>query len=190
MSAYIYTLYEKADPSKGWVMNDPIFEGKRPTLGACVPNIRAAVKQGDWIFAVSGRVKGEKQFVVGGFKVVEKIDQLAAYERFPENRLSIAPNGQILGNIIVDANGSQHPDDNHKNFENRVKNFLVGSEPIALVKPKSFEIAREETLPVLSRIFGKEGNRVFDVLGRHRKMNDDQSNDLRSWLESVRARGE
>ena len=111
MSAYIYTLYKKADPSLGWVMNDPIFEGKRPTLGACVPNLREAVRQGDWIFAVSGRGNGAKQFVIGGFKVVDKIDHLTAYKRFPENRLRKAENGQVLGNVIVNADGTQHPDE-------------------------------------------------------------------------------
>jgi hypothetical protein len=189
MSAYIYTLYEKADPSRGWIMNDPIFEGSRPTLGACVPNLRSAVRQGDWIFAVSGRMKGEKQFVVGGFKVVEKIDQLAAYDRFPENRLRRAENGQLVGNVIVDANGEQHPEDTHDNFANRIKNYLVGGEPVFLTEPKAFEIAKEETLPVLSRILGKEGARVFDLIGRQRKLTDEQSEELRSWLESVRSRG-
>lgn len=189
MSAYIYTLYEKADPSRGWIMNDPIFEGSRPTLGACVPNLRAAVRQGDWMFAVSGRVKGEKQFVIGGFKVVEKIGQLAAYERFPENRLRQAENGQLIGNVIVTADGKQHPDDNHTNFANRVKNYLVGTEPIFLTEQKAFQIAKDETIPILSRITGREGARVFDLIGRHKKLTDEQGEELRTWLASVRARG-
>lgn len=189
MSAYIYTLYERADPSRGWIMNDPIFEGSRPTLGACVPNLRSAVRQGDWVFAVSGRVKGEKQFVIGGFKVIEKIDQLAAYERFPENRLRKAENGQLVGNVIVTADGQQHPDDTHANFANRIKNYLVGSEPLFLTEPKAFEIAKEETIPVLSKILGKSGERVFDLIGRHRKLTDEQSEELQTWLSSVQRRG-
>lgn len=188
MSAYIYTLYEGADPSCGWIMSDPIFEGQRPTLGACVPNIRAFVRQGDWIFAVSGRVKGEKQFVIGGFKVVEKIDQLAAYGRFPENRLRKGESGQLLGNIIVSADGKQHPDDKHSNFANRVKNYLVGGEPVYLSAAKAFQIGKEETIPVLSRILGKTGARVFDLIGRQKKLTDEQSRELRVWLEDIQAR--
>ncbi len=49
MSGYIYTMYAGADPGHGWVLNDPVL-GTVPTLGACVPNIRRVVKQGDYIF--------------------------------------------------------------------------------------------------------------------------------------------
>lgn len=109
MSGYIYTMYAGADPGHGWTLNDPIV-GKAPTLGACVPNIRRNVKIGEWLFAISGRIKGAPQFVVCGFKVNEKIDQLAAFHRFPENRLHKSPTGQLLGNVIVNADGSQHHD--------------------------------------------------------------------------------
>jgi len=190
MTGYIYTLYEKADPSKGWVMNDPIFRASRPTLGSCVPNIRRWVKQGDWVFSVSGRVQGQRQFVVGGFKVIEKIDQLAAYERFPENRLKRSENGQMLGNIITLPNGTQHPEDTHTNFAERIKNYLVGAEPVYLETPNEYKIAQEETLPVLSKIFGGEGARVFDFIGRARKLSDGQSEDLVNWLDSVKRRGQ
>lgn len=188
MSAYIYTLYEGADPGAGWQLNDPIFIGKKPTLGACVPNIRRAVKIGDWIYAVSGRVKGESQFVIGGFPVAEKIDQLAAFGRFPANRLRRAESGQLLGNVIVNPDGTQHPDDNHKNFANRIKDYIVGGKPVFLKSPQEFQTARRETISTLSRIVGKSGNRVFDIIGRHRKLTDEQSKELRSWLESVQDR--
>src|SRR5689334_4451772 len=62
MNGYIYTMAAGADPGHGWVMNDPIF-GDVPTLGACVPNIRRVVEEGDYIFVVSGRVRNERQFV-------------------------------------------------------------------------------------------------------------------------------
>src|SRR5690348_15731702 len=107
MKGYIYTMYEGADPGQGWTMNDPILDGK-PTLGACMPNIRRSVDEGDYIFVVSGRVKNIRQFVVGGFQVEEKISTLAAYRRFPENHLAVE-NGQVVGNIIIDQNGKQHP---------------------------------------------------------------------------------
>ncbi len=182
---YIYTLYAGADPGRGWMLNDPIF-GKTPTLGACVPNVRRSVEVGDWIFAISGRVVGERQFVVGGFRVREKIDALAAYRRFPENHLRRAENGQLLGNIIVNADGSHHLDDQHANFERRLENYIVGGDPIVLEASQEVECAREETLSTLGRLFGREGNRVFDIIGRGRKMDPQQVEELRSWMGSLK----
>lgn len=184
MSGYIYTSYAGADPSKGWIMSDPILT-RTPTLGACVPNIRRAVKVGDWIFSVSGRVPGVQQLVVGGFRVAEKIDQLTAYDRFPENRLR-KEGGQLVGNVIVLADGSQHPDDRHTNFENRIANYIVGEKPILLDTPEEIARGRAETLAKLSGVFGREGNRVFDIIGRFRKMNDEQVGEMRHWLEEIK----
>ena len=185
MNGYIYTMYQGADPGHGWIMNDPIF-GKPPTLGACVPNIRRAVQLGDFVFAVSGRVLGECQFVVGGFKVSEKINALTAYGRFPENRIRRSPDGSIQGNVIVSADGSQHPDDRHANFERRVENYLVGSDPVVLEAQAEFDHAREETLGALSRIFGRVGNRVFDIIGRSRRLDEQQTVELLGWLHSIK----
>ena len=182
---HIYTLYAGADPGRGWMMNDPIF-GKTPTLGACVPNIRRSVEIGDWIFAISGRVSGERQFVVGGFRVREKIDALAAYHRFPENHLRRAGNGQLPGNIIITADGEQHPQDQHANFERRLENYIVGGEPIVLEASQEIERARDETLTTLSHLFGRGGNRVFDVIGRGRKMDAQQVDELRNWMASLK----
>ena len=185
MKGYIYTMYQGADPGRGWILNDPIF-GKYPTLGACVPNIRRAVEIGDYLFFVSGRIPSERQFVVGGFKVKEKISALAAYRRFPENRIHRHENGQILGNVIVDASGKQHPDDKHTNFARRVENYIVGGNPVVLESDVEILRSRNETLPVLEQIFGKQGNRVFDVIGRHRRLNESQVGELLSWLEEVK----
>jgi hypothetical protein len=185
MSGYIYTMYAGADPGYGWTMNDPVV-GNTPTLGACVPNIRRHVKVGEWLFAISGRVKDAAQFVVCGFKVKEKIDQLAAYNRFPEYRLSRSSSGQLLGNVIVNADGTQHPDDNHSNFERRVEDYIVGGDAIVLQTGAEMDRGRTETIPTLRRVFGKDGNRVFDIIGRGRKLTDLQSNELREWLESLK----
>ena len=184
MSSFIYTMHEGADPGRGWVMNDPIF-GATPTLGACVPNIRRAVKLGDWIFVVSGRTASLQQYVVGGFKVADKIDHLVAYDRFPHYRVRKANDGHIEGNIIVTADGKHHPADNHSNFERRIENYVVGCEPIVVDDDAAVQVARQDTLKVLSGIFEKEGNRVFDIIGRGRKMSDDQVGELRAWLDSL-----
>lgn len=184
MNGYIYTSYAGADPDAGWTMSDPIIS-ETPTLGACVPNIRRAVNIGDWIFSISGRVPGRSQFVVGGFRVAEKIDQLAAFDRFPENRLR-KNEGQMVGNVIVTADGRQHPDDRHTNFERRIENYIVGEKPILLDTPQQISRGRAETLTKLSQIFGREGNRVFDVIGRFRKMDEGQVNQMRDWLEAIK----
>lgn len=184
MAGYIYTMYQGADPGHGWQMNDPIF-GKTPTLGACVPNIRRAVKVGDTIFVISGRVPGERQFIVGEFKVVEKIDALAAYKRFPENRLRMDSTGQVLGNIIVKADGSHHPLDDHDNFERRLENYIVGGDALVFDTPRQQRAARDETLDVLSKVFKRNGERVFDIIGRHRKMDDKQVADVLNWMKNI-----
>jgi hypothetical protein len=185
MKGYIYTMYQGADPGHGWVLNDPIF-GKVPTLGACVPNIRRNVERGDFMFVVSGKVPRERQFVVGGFQVAEKIDALAAYKRFPENRLKRAPDGTIEGNIIIQRDGTQSPLDDHSNFENRIENYIVGRNPVVLEKPEEYQIARSRTVGKLEEIFGKPGDRVFDIIGRYRKMDEHQVKELLSWIESIK----
>jgi hypothetical protein len=184
MQGYIYTMAAGADPGHGWILNDPIF-GRVPTLGACVPNIRRVVQEGDYIFVVSGRVPGVRQFVVGGFQVAEKINALAAYKRFPENRLRPGP-VDVQGNIIVTGNGQHHPLDDHDNFARRVENYIVGRKPVYLENPREYNAAREESLDVLSRIFKRRGRRIFDVIGRYRKMNSDQVNDLLTWMREIK----
>lgn len=184
MNGYIYTMYAGADPSQGWILNDPIF-GTTPTLGACVPNIRRAVKVGDHIFVISGRVDGLKQFVVGEMQVAEKINALAAFRRFPEYRLRPHENGQVIGNIIVDGRGKHHALDDHANFEKRIENYLVGRNPVVLQTSSQFKAARAETMDVLSELFQRKGTRPFDIIGRYRKMNDDQVEQLRAWLKRI-----
>lgn len=167
-------------------MNDPIF-GTRPTLGSCVPNLRRNVEIGDWVFVLSGRVKAERQYVVGGFQVDAKIDQLAALERFPELTVTRNAQGHVVGNIIINADGSQRADDNHTNFQRRLENYIVGGECIEIRGESQVVRARAETLQVLSKIFEKEGNRPFDIIGRMRRMESDQVNQLRSWLVDIKA---
>lgn len=184
MKGYIYTMAAGADPGHGWIMNDPIF-GDVPTLGACVPNIRRMVEEGDYIFVVSGRVHNEKQFVVGGFAVDEKISAMIAYRRFPENHLQVNDRGHVLGNVIVDRRGRHHPLDEHDNFQERIKNYIVGRDPVALTTPTQQRAGRVETVDFLSHLFGKKGLRVFDIIGRHRRLSEDQVKATVHWLRDL-----
>ena len=181
MKGYIYRLYAGADPVRGWVFNDPIF-GQPPTLGACVPNVRRSVERGDWVFCISGRVQSHQPYIVGGFQVEEKITALQAFRRYPDYRLARLNNGQVAGNVIVDGHGKHHALDDHQGFEKRVKNYLVGGTSYHVTSPESIERAREETLPVLSRIFEKPGNRSYDIVPRMRKMDEKQISAMTSWL--------
>lgn len=172
MKGYIYTMFGGADPGAGWVMTDPTF-GRRPTLGACMPNVRRLVVPGDHIFVISGRVQGLRQYVVGGFQVAEKIDALTAYDRFPEHRMR-EEGGQLRGNIVVRADGSRNPVDYHSNFARRIHNYVVGENPQVVEGERPVLAARERTLPMLRKMFQKDGDSVHAVLGRWRRLNPEQ----------------
>ena len=181
---YIYTMYGGADPGAGWEMNDPIFRPV-PTLGACMPNLRRQLEVGDSVFVISGRVVGLQQYIVGGFRVEEKIDALAAYARFPFYRLTERPDGGVGGNIIVEGSGKQNPLDSHSNFVSRVDNYIVGTDARVIEEPDAIEIARAETVPFLQELFEKRGDRVFDVLGRQRRVNEQQVSAINAWLDRL-----
>jgi hypothetical protein len=141
---------------------------------------------GDYIFVISGRVPRVRQYIVGGFKVSEKIDALAAYKRFPNNRLKELKDGSLSGNIIVNADGTQSRLDYHANFEKRVGDYIVGQGPISLDQPHEVDIARDQTLEVLRRIFQQKGKQVSDIVGRWRKLNPDQIEEILLWLRSLK----
>lgn len=187
MKGYVYITGTGADPAELDNISDPMF-GDVPSLGACMSNLREFVDIGDYLFVVSGKTKGLAQYVFGGMKVAEKIDHLAAYGRFPQNRLRMREDGTVVGNIIVDAKGKKHPLDHHadKGFERRVKNFIVGADPLAIQSPKEVELARQQTLTKLSDIVGKKGNRPIDILGRQRKLDEDQVNQMIEWLRGIK----
>ena len=131
MKGYIYISSTNSDPERNRNLNDPIFRNP-PTLGGCMPPMRRLVLPGDYVFVVSGATKGVQQYVVGGFQVAEKISALAAYERFPENRLKLNAEGKLVGNVLIDGAGSKHPLDTHStnNFARRIENYLVGVMPM------------------------------------------------------------
>ena len=188
MKGYIYTMFRGADPGAGWNMTDPIF-GKKPTMGACMPNIRKLVKPGDYIFCVSGRTSGVKQFVVGGFEVDKKIDELTAFKELPENRQIVLPSGDLSGNIIVDKNGKQNPWDYHTNFKNRLENYVIGKNPKAFEKPPEIKLAREESLEFLCELFDvstRGVKTVGDVVSRWRKLDEKQIERTLGWIADVK----
>lgn len=189
MPDYIYITGTGTDPGAHGNLNDPLF-GDAASLGACMPNIRRFVDIGDHIFVVSGSSHGVQQYVVGGMEVAEKISAIEAYERFPGNRLHIGQDGLLKGNIIINADGSQHALDRHDpaTFENRIKNFVVGTNAVSLDTQKEVELGRQHTLEKLSDIFGKKGNRPIDIMGRWAKLESEQSANLLDWLKGLKDR--
>jgi hypothetical protein len=189
MKGYVYISSNGTDPALRNNLNDPLFS-RVPTLGACMPNVRRLVDIGDFIFLVSGKTTGARQYVVGGIRVEEKIHALAAYGRFPENRLSRLPDGRLTGNIIVQADGSQHPLDRHSptTFERRIENYIVGSRGIALTTEREVELGRQQTIEKLSSILGRQQrNRVIDIMGRWAKLDASQVDAMLDWLQGLKA---
>ena len=188
MKGYIYPMFAGADPEYGWELNDPIF-GRVPTLGACMPNIRKLVEEDDYIFAISGRVEGAKQYVVGGFQVAEKISALAAYGRFPELRQRKRIDGGLSGNIIITETGEQSATDYHNNFKKRIDNYIVGKNPVVVDGNRAIARARAETLDVMNEVFRVKAKRLSDVTARWRRLDEGQIERLVDWLQSLAVRG-
>ncbi|MBX9582189.1 MAG: hypothetical protein K2X87_17935 [Gemmataceae bacterium] len=177
------------DPQLGKHVKDP-YLGPRPTLGACRPDVREQLKVGDHFFVISGKVPGADQYVLGGFEIAEKIDATEAYQRFPDLRLRKREDGQLTGNIIVGADGRQHPLDDHtpKSFPRRVRNYVVGRDPVSLTTAAEIAEGRKHTLTVLRDILGRKGDSPFDLLGRSGAfLTDEQVRALRSWLTALKA---
>ena len=118
---------------------------------------------------VTGKTEGVQQYVVGGFEVDEKISALAAYDRFPQNRIRQGPDGHLVGNIVVNANGSRSPLDEHDEddaqaFERRIRNYVVGTHPVAMTSPEEVQRARDETMGRLAQVLQRPpSNRIIDL---------------------------
>jgi len=186
MVGKIYITRSGYDPQKGKHVKDP-YLGPCPTLGACRPDIREQLDKGDHIFTISGRIPDFNQFVMGGFEIESKIPASEAYRIFPELRLRQLEDGQLTGNIIVTADGRQHQLDNHKSFERRIKNYVIGTNPIILSAPNEIALGREQTLDALQEILKKKGKSPFEIVGRFgTKLTEKQVIQLREWLEAIK----
>jgi hypothetical protein len=175
------------DPQAGKHVKDP-YLGPNPSLGACRPDVREKLKEGDHLFFITGKLRNFNQYVMGGFQVGEIIDAMTAYERFPEQRLHRREDGQLDGNVIVDASGAQHLLDHHKQktFDRRIKNYIIGTNEICMETPQEIALAREQTLEMLRELFGRNGT-PKDIVGRFcADLTDEQIFRLREWLQSMK----
>lgn len=174
------------DPEIGKHVKDP-YLGPNPTMGACRPDVRRLLSNGDHVFVVSGKVPGAEQFVMGCFEIDAKIDASEAYTRFPEHRLRKRHDGQLTGNIIVTGSGEQHELDDHTSFDSRIRNYLLGRNPIILKTPEEIAQGRAQTLQVLQEVLQKKGKSPFVLLGRSGKqLTERQVLELRNWLAQIK----
>jgi hypothetical protein len=174
------------DPELGKHVKDP-YLGPCPTMGACRPDIRRKLREGDHIFVISGKIPGASQYVMGGFEIESKIDAREAYRLFPELRLRRREDGQLTGNIIVDAKGNQHKLDDHSSFEGRIKHYVIGKNLVSLTAPCEVADGRRETLDVLRDILHKKGDSPFVIIGRGgADLTENQVSELRTWLASLK----
>ena len=186
MIGKIFITRSGYDPQLGKHVKDP-YLGPNPTLGACRPDIRNQLKKGDHIFVISGKIPELNQFVMGGFEIEQKIPAVEAYRLYPELRLRRLQDGQLTGNIIVTADGRQHELDDHNSFDRRIKNYIVGTNPLLLTTPGEIAEGRKRTLEALRDILRKKGKSPFEVVGRFgTSLTDEQIIQLRAWLEAVK----
>ncbi len=188
MKGEIFITRTGYDPQLGKHIKDPTL-GPVPTLGACHPDFRKKLQEGDHLFVVSGKIQRANQFIMGGFEIEAKIDATEAYKMFPENRLRMRPDGQLTGNIIVDSTGMQHSLDDHKTFQNRTPNYVVGTNLLALESDSEIEMGRQETMEVLRTIFQKNSKTPFELIGHYGKsLNERQILEIRDWLDALKKR--
>jgi hypothetical protein len=186
MIGKIFITRSGYDPQAGKHIKDP-YLGPCPTLGACRPDIRKLLQVGDHIFVISGRVRDVDQFVMGGFEIASKIPATEAYRVFPELRLRRRKDGQLTGNIIVDARGDQHALDDHGRFDERIKNYVVGTNLISLTTPEEIAEGRKRTIEALSDILHKTGKTPVELVGRWgTKLTEEQVIQLREWMKALK----
>ena len=148
--------------------------------------------KGDWIFVISGKVAGVEQYVVGGLQVEEKIDALAAYDRFPGNRLTMGVGGLVMGNVIVQPDGTQHPLDSHPaETPEPGKKFRRGRPGGCALHAAGSRAgpatdARRAFGDILGRRRGAP-NRIIDAMGRMSKLDEPQVAQMLDWLSGIKA---
>lgn len=184
MKSYIFITETGCDPQLGKPVKDPGF-GRVATFGACRPDIRRWVVPGDRIFVASGKVDGAEQYVLGCLKVADKISAQEAFRKYPEHRLRRSNEGHVLGNIVCDQTGSQHRLDHHRDFANRIENYIVGSDEIEIVGDKAVAAARSQTLEFLRNLLGKNGDTLYSVMGRASRLDQSQTKEMLHWLRAI-----
>lgn len=92
---------------------------------------------------------------------------------------------ELTGNIIVTADGRQHELDDHNSFDQRTKNYVIGTNLISLTTPDEIAEGRRQTLEALRDILQR--NSPFAIVGRFgARLTEKQVLQLREWLEALK----
>lgn len=95
--------------------------------------------------------------------------------------------GNLAGNIIVDANGNHLPYDYHDKFEKRLENYVIGRNALSFETLDEMSKAKNETIDILNEIFHKKEDSVSKIIGRCRKLDESQIKDLLAWMNKIKA---
>lgn len=85
--------------------------------------------------------------------------------------------------------GRQHQLDQHnpETFQDRIENYVVGTNLIALTTDEEIAEGRRQTLGVLREILHKNGKSPIEIVGRWRSaLNEQQIVELGNWLLSLK----
>ena len=127
---------------------------------------------------------------MAGFEVARKITAQQAFDEFPDRHLHLRPDGQLTGNVVVDAQGKQHPLDGHKadTFDQRLPNYIVGKNPLILSSDEEVARGRAETMEALQEIMKKKGATPKEVIGRWgSSVTEKQVIQFQEWLKRLKA---
>ena len=95
--------------------------------------------------------------------------------------------GNSLAILFLTMKGCSIELDNHNNFENRIKNYIIGKNRVVLETDDEIERGRKETMEALQDIIQKKGDSPIKVVGRWGSQIDEkQIIDLRNWLSSIK----
>ena len=101
--------------------------------------------------------------------------------------MRLGDDGQVVGNVIVDADGKQHKLDHHNKFDQRIENYIVGTNPIVLSTAAEVAEGRLLTLEILQDVFQKKGSSsVRAIIGRCSNLTEKQIEKLRAHLDAVK----
>ncbi|MFB6650049.1 hypothetical protein, partial [Bacillus toyonensis] len=79
------------------------------------------------------------------------------------------------------------PEDHHDNFERRIQNYLVGRTSVILQTPREIQLGRERSVDILASLFDRPGStRIQQVIGRMRKLTEEQAIRLREELQALK----
>jgi hypothetical protein len=83
--------------------------------------------------------------------------------------------------------GGKHPLDDHNSFDERIKNYVIGRNVLALETDPEIAAGRRDTLEILQDVLRKKGKSPVNLVTRFgTDLNEQQIMRLRDWLEQIK----